>query len=761
MKTAACVLVLGMVVLWTAGPGRADGIDVTKLQGVYLAPAGSQVLARARNELIGGLRKLYGAKVPAARELPEGPAILLGKQAALAAGLITQKELDAVRPGGFVIRTRGNRLAIAGVHGPATVYGVRQLLERLGMRYFEARRPAVVARKPASAALPELNWASKPAIVYRNFYSRTLEWGQCNTVEKVGREGLWIDHSAGYLIPKDLYYDEHPEYFAMGKDGKRVPKDHFTYHRTPLCLSNPDVTRISIERLNKWIEAQPEKVFYPITYGDTGLWCHCDKCQAMDPAPGQYATRLLTWVNAVAGAVGKKHPDKHFITFAYGGSDTAPPKLRPAENVWICGSVNLAGLTLWDHDVARGGARKAMEKMGPWLKIAPGRVTTCEYQGRYYPSLPDTLAGKYRFYQEQGLTGLIFSFGRPQNFVGLWEYLYPRLMWDPSRDAQALTAEYVRYHFGPAAEAMQAYFDLAHERYHHTLENLDDLGDGYYAAFYADGYAEKAMECFFRARAAAKGNAGLQRDIEDEAQMFLMDWMKHPRGKKMDAAAKETLGKQLDYLARFAGKSDAQKIALARSVHKIGLTAESTRKGTLSVVEAWLKKQNFPRPQVVEQLKGGGVRIPAEGFMYAGWGPRGYHGGHALPPCPERVAVAVYVKGNSQNRSSRTEAEFLLKTLPGDGAATLEIWGQDCDHPVAPAEIRIAINGRDIFEGQVSAVKGNWSGQTFQVPAGVLKTGTNKLEVFNVGDPASLSDKRTSWAERWFMISEAKITFGK
>ena len=749
--TAAILIALCGVARTALGEG---GIAADRLKGVQ-APESSKVLGLARRELIGGLEMLYGVKVPAVSEAPDGPAVLLGRQAALAAGIVSDADLEKVSPGGYLIRSHGDKLAVAGVHEPATVYGVRALLEKLGLRYFRWTRPTVVSR-PKDKMLPPMDLASKPALVYRNYYSRPLEWADCSRVEPVQREGLWIDHSAGYLIPKDLYYDEHPEYFAMRKDGTRAPKDSFTYHRTPLCISHPDVRRISAERLLKWIEKQPEKVFFPVTYGDTGLWCSCPDCRKLDEKPGEYAARLLNWVNAVAAPVAWEHPDKILVTAAYGGSDLAPESIRPAENVWMLASVNLAGLRLWDHDVARGKARKALDKLNPWLEIAPGRVTVCEYQsGRYYPAVVDTLAGKYRFYKKIGVKGLLFSYGYPSSFKGLWDYLYPRLMWDPEQDAHALAAEYVRHHFGPAADAMAEYFALCHARYEQTRRDLDTLGDDYYAAFYGEGFADKALDCFARAYEAAGRNDALREEIAHEAVSLIADWMANPLSKKLTSEAEDTLRNQLNSLLRFTPETDEARIDLAQRVHRVALTAESERKGTLAVVETWLEDQDFPRPQVVEKLPGGGVRIPAAGFVYAGWGPATYKGGHALPPCPPRTAVCIYVDGNDRNRSPRTEAEFELDAMPGDGAAKLDFLGQDCDHKVEPAEIRILVNDRKVYEGQVAAVKGNWSRQVVDIPAGVLKKGTNKIEFVNVSDLKSIEN----WYERWFMLSQATIRF--
>ena len=63
---------------------------------------------------------------------------------------------------------------------------------------------------------------------------------------------LWFDHNAGYMVPKKMYYDAHPEYYALRLNGRRIPKttsDAYIH----LCMSNPDVQRIATERVLGWI----------------------------------------------------------------------------------------------------------------------------------------------------------------------------------------------------------------------------------------------------------------------------------------------------------------------------------------------------------------------------------------------------------------------------------------------------------------------------------------------------------------------------
>lgn len=764
-KTFALWLVIALVSI--AQCHAEERINVDDLKNIYVSKSGARLDLQAANQLAQGLHQLYAIKISITRELPEeGSVIAIGKKSAFDLKIINADKLKEVMPGGYIIRTRGGRIAIAGDNGYTTKYGVIAFLAKLGLRQYGyglmSTRKVIHLAKPKDRLIPALQIKSKPAMPYR-IYATRPEWAEANKAldvlnpELKGKTDQWIDHSAGYLVPKDVYYDEHPEYYSILKDGKRIAKKGFSYHRTPLCLSNPDVTKISIERALKWVELQPEKTYFPISYGDTGLWCQCENCKKLDPAPGENATRLLKWVNAVARAIGEKYPDKIILTYAYGGSDKAPPKIRPEKNVWMIASISGWGSTgFFDHIMAQNQMKGNTQKLAGWLEIAPGQLSVCEYiGGTYIAATADSMAGRIRHYKKIGIIGIPFSFGHPLNFRPLWMYLYRRLMWDPEQDVTALTRDFALHYYGPAGEGMADYLDLLHQRYQETLKNKDKLKGGYPEGFYSKVFTDKAIAAFRKARTAGKGNPKLYKEICKETKMFIMDWIKHPVSKEMNEKAKADLRKQLDSLLELTGKSDKEQIEFARSIHRMGVAAESQRKGVLLVMEEWLAKKNFPKPKGI--LITEGVRLPAEIFMYAGFGPALYKGGHVAPPCPEKMAVGIYVKGNSLNRSHRTEAVFDLEKIEGDGTANLEILGQDCDHKVDTAEIRILVNGTKIFEGQVGMVKWNWSLQGAEIPAGVLRKGTNKVEIQNSADLKTIK----KWHERWVMIAEVSIRFKK
>jgi len=756
---ASGLLAIGLPSSASGGP---EGVPVDDIAAI--CSAGSRPAdRRSEAQLVNGMERLYGRKLEVRREAPKtGAVIFLGKEAALRAGMVTEEELRAVHRGGHVIRVRDGRIAIAGPDGYATGFGVTAFLERLGLHTYSGvwplrgRRVQVV--EPKGRVIGPMDIRSKPFMPFRFGWSRPEVADSKAALEAwhpelKGKTDSHLDHSAGFFLPKDVYYDEHPEYYALLANGKRIAKDVFSYHRTPLCLSNPDVIRISIERGLKWVKLHSDKTYFHVTYGDTSTWCQCEACRKLDPEPGAYATRNLTWVNAVARAIGEKHPDKIILTYAYAGSDKAPPKIRPAKNVWVICTSALGNLPFLDHERAVGTEnwRRRVGKIDGWVKIAPGQVGVCEYLGRYEPSTVDTTAAKFRAYAERGVVAHWHTYGWPKNFAPLVRYLYPRLCWDPKQDAQALAEDFARHYYGPAGEAVVEHLRLAHRRYQETRANPGQMKDGYPDGYYARPFADKMLATLRKACEAAKNDKGLYEELRAEARAFLCDWMAHPLSKELTPEAAETLRDQLATLRSFTGNGEKELIAFARQVHATGCGIESVQQGALRLVEDWLEKQDLPSPKAVKLANG--VRIPAEAFMYGVLVRE--RGGHVGPPLPPRMATCIYVRGNRKNRSHRTEAQFELGAIPGDGAAELVMDGQDSDHRVPAAEIRVSVNDTKIYEGPVMFVKWNWSRQSFAIPAGVLRKGVNKLEIVNVGDPKSIKE----WWERWVEIAQATIRF--
>ena len=297
----------GLVLGGHAAAAPSGEVDLRRLGAVVVPDPPHALEQEMAKLLVEKLDALYGVKpaVTNASRTGEG-AILLGREHALASGLINQTDLEAVKDDGFVIRTGGGRVAIAGWEPQGTVFGTWAFLRHAGLRTYPCRdlgHVEILEPRPGGK-LPALSESSRPFFHWRailNWLDRG-RWGASLLSAGglgdfafareheyfKGKDWLGNDHTAPYLVPMGKYHDAHPEYFAM-HGGKRLPKDTKNM-RVTLCTSNPDVPRIAAERMIEWIGLQRDKRFFFLTDGDSGA-CRCPACVALDPLPDR-CTRL-------------------------------------------------------------------------------------------------------------------------------------------------------------------------------------------------------------------------------------------------------------------------------------------------------------------------------------------------------------------------------------------------------------------------------------------------------------------------------------
>ena len=87
-------------------------------------------------------------------------------------------------------------------------------------------------------------------------------------------------------MPVEEYFDSHPEYFSE-TNGKRISK------RTQLCLTNPDVLKIAINRVREWIEEEPDVKIISISQNDWYNPCECKNCRTIDEKEGSHSGTLI------------------------------------------------------------------------------------------------------------------------------------------------------------------------------------------------------------------------------------------------------------------------------------------------------------------------------------------------------------------------------------------------------------------------------------------------------------------------------------
>ncbi len=240
---------------------------------------------------------------------------------------------------GFVLRTVGKNLIIAGGPPRGTLYGVYTFLEKLDCRWFTAKISKIP--KADTIIVPVLDEIQKPDFEYREMLFTELydkDWAVRN---KNNGNFMYLDETTGgkvvyypfihsfYLIvPPEKYFVNHPEYFSL-INGKR------TYERAQLCLTNPEVIKLATEQVLTWFKEKPDTMICSISQMDWYNPCQCENCQSIVRREEAESGVLLYFINAIAEEVVKQYPDKLIDTIAYQYTEEPPKYIKPLQNVRI------------------------------------------------------------------------------------------------------------------------------------------------------------------------------------------------------------------------------------------------------------------------------------------------------------------------------------------------------------------------------------------------------------------------------------------
>ena len=405
--------------------------------------------------------------------------------------------VSQARPGDILLRveptmeqeacryfTEGENLVISG-RGRGLLYGVYAFLEEeLGIRFFDPAVTHVPRRSRLEIGCPDRSFA--PAMEYREpaiREARDPDYAARRRVNGLlGREdsakhGGGVAYAKGFfvhtftkLLPPDVYFDEHPEYYAeIGGIRQR--------EKTQLCLSNPDVLELVKRRVLDELRAQPEATLFSVSQDDNYNGCTCDACRAFDESEGSMAGSMIRFVNAVAEAIEPEFPHVVIDTLAYQYTRKPPKSIRPRHNVSVrlcsiecCFVHPLRTCRTDDPDAPNIELSQPFaEDLIGWGKVCR-RLYIWDYVtnfSHYWMPHPNfhVLADNIRFFRENGVKG-VFEQGCAAEgggeFTGLRAYLLSKALWDPDIDENLVIDEYLTGVYGQAGPYMRLYLETVY-----------------------------------------------------------------------------------------------------------------------------------------------------------------------------------------------------------------------------------------------------------------------------------------------------------
>ena len=451
---------------------------------VIISENASQSEQYAAHELISFIKLATGKELPLVHETDSQShktgRIFIGSGTLIDSLLIFCElfDIDVLGDEGFIIRTIKNKdglpdIIIAGGRLRGTLYGVYTFLEHLGFRWYTERK-TVYSESP-TLQCQYLNITEKPAFPEREIFiyeATNGDWAARNMIntrsadleEKHGGKVVKAESvSMDRVIPTSLY-KEHPEYFPL-IGGER------TTGYVQRCLSNPDVIRITAEKVLEKIKNNPHKEVFSIHQNDIENICECPECRKIIEEQDAYSALDIYFVNKVAEIVGEKYPDKIIGTLAYRYAQKPPKTLKPRHNVLIRLCPIEMCLTHPFTECPTQRSREAYEALEGWTNLTDN-VKLWHY-GTNFSSIPAPLPNFREFpvslreYKKHRVKGIFYQ--GMSDYPGssdaeLRSWVLARLLWNPDLDADALVDEWLHGVYGAAYKPMRAYFDLIHDQ---------------------------------------------------------------------------------------------------------------------------------------------------------------------------------------------------------------------------------------------------------------------------------------------------------
>lgn len=381
-------------------------------------------------------------------------------------------QTDAYSHTGFAYAITEDGLCFSGASSETFVYAVYDFLERIiGCRYYTSTAEYIPQNTDLSADFEPYSFI--PLIDYREIYYKDFEDRGFARKHKAAQSkvhegwGFWC-HSFQFLLPSKDYFEEHPEYFAL-LNGKRHPAGE-------PCLSNPEVRRIMLENLRKFIAEKPECRYWSISQNDDNNYCQCEACKAMDDYDESPMGSVLNFVNYIADEV----PDKVISTLSYWYTRKPPKHTRPHSNVHImtCNIEAGRGLPI-EIDPS---CKESKEELEFWANISD-HVSLWDYNIQFrnlvspFPNLR-TLAPNMQFFAKNKVKLLFSQCNREigGEFSELRGYLLAKLAWDPYCNVEAHMEDFCKGYYKEASPYILEYIKCLHDAQDKFGKRLDIFG---------------------------------------------------------------------------------------------------------------------------------------------------------------------------------------------------------------------------------------------------------------------------------------------
>ena len=559
---AAVVLVLFSTENLTAAePSLTLAQDSEPRVTILVAKDAGPPVRHAADELAAYLSRVTGGRFKIRATRPaKTPVIAVGPKAAR----MVQPDfsVEGLTTEGIVLRTVNGSLILAGGNRRGTLYAIYSFLEDFVGCHWWAPDAETVPSRP-TLNIPQIDVRYVPQFEYRdisyhdasdpdfsvrnklNGHHHRLfhDDGYHNVVPDFKRGGRrwnwlrsdkWGTHAAYLLLPPEVYFKDHPEWYAEVRDdqphgvgyigypnaagtGRRpLSVEECNKQRRPLCLSNPELRAEAVRNVRWAMSWGVAASLWDLSQIDGMNACRCQQCMDIVNEEGAYSGLRLRFANSIAKEF-LRTSGSHFTTLAYHYTRKPPKHAKPGENVIVLlvtaydelpsgKNTEISYAVPLNHERNRSFARD----LTGWVNTG-GRIYIYDYAANFsHPIMPfpnvRVLGPNLRFFRDQGIRGYAseaHSRTPGTELAELRTWLAARLAWNPDLDAQQLIRTFCSGYYGAAAGPhIVAYIDALHDAVAETDEWLH-VGWGYDAKYLNWPYVKTAWQHLNRAAEAA------------------------------------------------------------------------------------------------------------------------------------------------------------------------------------------------------------------------------------------------------------------
>ncbi len=290
----------------------------------------------AARELVDHIEKMSGCRIEIVQEVPgKGWEIAQDRKKITSIYIgtsgITQEMEKAIRsqgddPASFMIKAHtsssGNYIRISGLSPEGTLFGVYELLEQMGVRWYMPGDIGTVIPEKKTITIDEQNTVQIPS-----FAARHLQMAVDRTWYRRMRLGGPVFPSCHGIDIGKADIEKEPELFAL-VDGKR--------QKSQLCVSNPEVLARAIIQAKNYFRKNPSAPWIGMGPNDGAGFCECPNCRALDAGDFDIfehrismTDRYIWFFNKVLEGISDEFPDKKIGFYCYSCYMKPPVKVKP------------------------------------------------------------------------------------------------------------------------------------------------------------------------------------------------------------------------------------------------------------------------------------------------------------------------------------------------------------------------------------------------------------------------------------------------